>query len=274
MLSSRAILSVKYTPATPSATKAVGGFLRYVQHRDHHEAPERERGVAGLVRYVAYRDAASPDGRLFDAKRTVGTAERRSLLSYVRRSLAKGTDTRRPGRAVYRFVLSPEDARGLDLRQATRAVMEQLQRDAGGKLPPWIAAEHRNTAHPHIHIIMAARLETSSGEFRELRVSSQRLTRMKLSLGQEIQRQRDERTRDLPLVRRLLEAAVPARRQAGGRFAELDRRRAKQHQQRVIFAGASVRGFFRRLAYHHRREAELQARELERTREGDGRARG
>lgn len=172
MLSTRAILSVKYTPASSQAGKAVGGFLRYVQHRDHQEPPERERGIAGLVRYVAYRDAASPDGRLFDRGGTAGTAERRQLVRYVRRSLTGvAPASAQPGRAVYRFVLSPEDARGLDLRLAARRVMEQLERDCGGKLPPWIAAEHRNTAHPHVHVILAAQREETAGRFRELRIS-------------------------------------------------------------------------------------------------------
>jgi hypothetical protein len=267
MLSSRAILSVKYTPVSRLAPKAIGGFLRYVQHRDHHETPERERGVAGLVRYVAYRDAASPDGRLFDRNRTVGTAARGELVRHVRRSLVNVPDTGRPGRAVYRFVLSPEDARGLDLRRAARAVMEQLERDAGGKLPPWLAAEHRNTAHPHVHIILAARREDSPGRFRELRISPQRLAHMKLSLAHEIERQRAERTRGLPLAQRLLEAAMGPARQEHHPITALDRRRRRQPDRPALrFTGRSIRGFFRRLAFYHQREAELQARKWERDR--------
>ncbi|PZR70516.1 MAG: hypothetical protein DLM66_03770 [Candidatus Dormiibacter spiritus] len=209
MLSRRAILSVQYTVAGATAGKALGGFLRYVHYRDHHNLGERDRGVAGLVRYVAHRDSAAPDGRLFDRTRTVGDRERRELSRYVSRSLAGLPDpdpagNQRLARAVYRFVLSPEDARGLDLRQLTRTSMAQLERDTGG-LPPWIAAEHRNTDHPHVHIVLAARRQTSNGSFRELRVTKQRLTRMKGALSLEIDRQRGERRRQRSLEDRLLE---------------------------------------------------------------------
>lgn len=47
MLSRRAILSIQYTAAGPKAGKAVGGFLRYVHYRDHHNLGERDRGVGG-----------------------------------------------------------------------------------------------------------------------------------------------------------------------------------------------------------------------------------
>ncbi len=136
-MSDRAILSIKYTAAGATAGKAVGGFLRYVQYRDQHEVGERSEGIGGLVRYVAYRDKAAPEGRLFDAKGTIGDRERKRLVEFVNRSLRATSGTHRSRRAVYRRVLSPEDARGLDLRKLTRAVMEQLARDAGpGGLPP------------------------------------------------------------------------------------------------------------------------------------------
>ena len=209
MLSRRAILSVQYTATGPEAAKALGGFLRYVHYRDHHNLDERDRGLAGLVRYVAHRDSAAADGRLFDRTKTVGDRERRELSRYVSRSLAGLPDSdpagnQRPARAVYRFVLSPEDARGLDLRQLTRTSMAQLERDTGG-LPPWIAAEHRNTDHPHVHIVLAARRQTSNGAFRELRVTKQRLARMKGELSLEMDRQRGERPRQRSLEDRLLE---------------------------------------------------------------------
>ena len=271
MLSTRAIVSVKYTPASSAAGKAVGGLLRYVQHRDHQEPAEREQGIAGLVRYVAHRDAASPEGRLFDMRRTAGTPERKELVRYVRRSLVDARDKgNRPGRAVYRFVFSPEDARGLDLRQATRTVMEQLERDTGEKLPPWIAAEHRNTAHPHVHVILAARREDSPGKFREIRISPQRLARMKVTLGRELQRQRSERRRELPLARRLLEAALPQRRSSQRSSDRVLQRKRPGNLSEFTFTGHAVQGFFRRIAHHYRRETEMYLRERERERQREG----
>ena len=54
---------------------------------------------------------------------------------YVNRSLLVTSDTGRSRRAVYRMVLSPEDARGLDLRRLARSVMDQLARGRRPRRP-------------------------------------------------------------------------------------------------------------------------------------------
>jgi hypothetical protein len=90
------------------------------------------------------------------------------------------------------MIISPEDARGLDLRELTRRTMAQLQNDCG-RLPPWIAAEHRNTDHPHVHVILAARQKEVSGRARALIINRPRLERMKGAMTMELTRQR---TRD------------------------------------------------------------------------------
>ncbi len=271
MLSRRAILSIQYTAAGPKAGKAVGGFLRYVHYRDHHNLGERDRGVGGLVRYVAYRDSAAPEGRLFDATKTVSDRERRELTRYLRRSLAGLPDinpvgNRRPARAVYRFVLSPEDARGLDLRQLTRTTMGQHERDTGG-LPPWIAAEHRNTEHPHVHIVLAARRQAGNGAFREVRVTKQRLARMKGALSLEIDRQRGERPRELSLEDRLLEMSRgPIDRERKQRSPEFRSRLAphdplrRQSARRLPHRAPALRlrRVFARMGQHYRREVERE----------------
>lgn len=264
MLSTRAILTVKYTPASATAGRAVGGFLRYVQHRDHTPPPDQERGIAGLVRYMAYRDVASPEGRLFDGERTVGSEERKGLVRYVRRSLRDHEEHGRPSRSAYRFVLSPEDARGLDLRQMARNVMAQLERDTGRPLPPWIAAEHRNTAHPHVHVILAARRE-EQGRFHEVRINRPRLARMKLALSQELERQRGARSLDRPMTQELLRSASrrrqPEMQRERGRLGwSAGRSRRRAVRQPVL----GVNRFFRRLAFHFQREAERAVREWER----------
>ncbi len=269
MLSTRAILTVKYTPAAGNAGKAVGGFLRYVQHRDHTPPPERESGIACLVRYVAYRDSASPEGRLFDREETVGAEERKELVRYVRRSLAGYHDQGRPGRSVYRFVLSPEDARGLDLREMTRSVMSQLERDTGRQLPPWIAAEHRNTAHPHVHVILAARREEEPGRYRELRISPKRLARMKESLGRELQRQRGERTQEQTMSGQLFRSAARVADRSEGQDLLHWRVKPERKRDRHMSLYMASR-FFRRLAFHYLQEAERAAREWEREHGRDG----
>jgi len=271
MLSTRAILSVKFTAAGPKAGKAVSGFLRYVHYRDQHEVGERAEGIDGLVRYVAYRDQASPQGRLFDAHGTVGYRERKRLVTFVNRSLRSTEDTRRQRRAVYRMVLSPEDARGLDLKDLTRSVIGQLAQDAGpAGPPPWVAAEHRNTAHPHVHIVMAAYRETSPGHFRGLVINRERLARMKLTMGREIELQRGERTPSRSLTSTLLETAgrQNRRRENAGPSPEW-REGLRSRRQPAHFRPHGFERVLRRLAYRNRLAAERLARELERERERD-----
>ena len=54
----------------------------------------------------------------------------------------------------FRFIVSPEDAEQLsDLKAFTRDLMAQAERDLGTKLD-WVAVDHWNTEHPHIHVIV------------------------------------------------------------------------------------------------------------------------
>jgi hypothetical protein len=186
----RAILSVKYlaAPDAASARRAVGGFIRYVQFRDHHN--DMADRTSRFVSYVGHRDQAMRRGELFDRSGRAGDLERKALVAHVRRSLVNMQPGVRPQRAVYRFVLSPADARGLDLRELARATMAGLERDAG-PLPPWVAAVHRNTLHPHVHIVLAARREVAKDQFRTLLVTKPRLARMKEALALEMARQLD-----------------------------------------------------------------------------------
>jgi hypothetical protein len=200
-LSDRCILGVKYTAVTPKAGTQIGGFLKYVQHRDRHgDLPPK---VEGLLKYVAHRARSAAKGLLFDGNGRAGDYERRALAALIARSVEGTTpqltrdadgnlvDRRR---AAYRFVLSPEHAAGLDLKQLTRAAMAQLELDAGGVVP-WIGAEHRNTAHPHVHIVVAARREVSPGQYRGVSLTRARLQRMKDAIALELERQRTREPR-------------------------------------------------------------------------------
>ena len=226
MRSSRAILSLRYTPvdARGGIRQAAGALLRYIHYRDQH-VEEPERGdVDRMLRYVSHRDRSSTKGRLFDRDHVIGDAERRRLGAYVVRSTkdmppARRTDGKDTRRAIYQMVLSPEEAAGLDLRAVARAAMAQLESDAGS-LPPWIAAEHRNTRHPHVHIVMAARREISPGRFGTVQITRPRLAAMKGAMALEIVRQRGAE-REHPLTRR------------GSGQAEALRIRHSAHSQRA-----------------------------------------
>jgi hypothetical protein len=204
----RVIVAVKYTPVSPpiQLRKAVGGFLRYIHYRDKHTEPKPDRQVDSMLKYVAHRDRSSNKGLLFDSSGRVHDAERRELADFVARSVtASKPQLYRTGagevadrrRAVYRFVLSPEHDQGLDLQQLTCTAMGQLETDAGGQIP-WIAAEHRNTSHPHVHIVMAGLRQEGPGQFRSVILTRPRLARMKAAVVLELQRQRELRPIDLP----------------------------------------------------------------------------
>ncbi|KRQ17150.1 relaxase/mobilization nuclease domain-containing protein [Bradyrhizobium manausense] len=54
----------------------------------------------------------------------------------------------------FRFIVSPEDAADLaDLKGFTRELVGQMEVDLGTKLD-WVAVDHWNTQHPHVHILV------------------------------------------------------------------------------------------------------------------------
>ncbi|HWL19195.1 MAG TPA: DUF3363 domain-containing protein [Bradyrhizobium sp.] len=57
----------------------------------------------------------------------------------------------------FRFIVSPDDAVEMaDLKGFARDLMSQVEKDLGTKLD-WVAVDHWNTEHPHIHIIIRGR---------------------------------------------------------------------------------------------------------------------
>ena len=54
----------------------------------------------------------------------------------------------------FRFIVSPGDAPQMaDLKAFTRDLMVQAERDLGTRLD-WVAVEHHNTEHPHVHVLL------------------------------------------------------------------------------------------------------------------------
>ncbi|WP_404801913.1 relaxase/mobilization nuclease domain-containing protein, partial [Bosea spartocytisi] len=110
---------------------------RYVQ-----QAGKNGKAAAHL-RYIQ-RDGTSRDGergQLYSA-----TEDRADGDAFVER----GKDDRHQ----FRFIVSPEDAVDLsDLTEHTRDLMKQIEGDLGTKLD-WVAVNHYNTGHPHVHVIV------------------------------------------------------------------------------------------------------------------------
>src|SRR5207247_6421729 len=57
---------------------------------------------------------------------------------------------------LFKLVVSPEQAARLDLRAHARALMAGMEQDLGTRLE-WVAIDHYNTDHPHLHILVRGR---------------------------------------------------------------------------------------------------------------------
>jgi type IV secretory pathway VirD2 relaxase len=103
---------------------------------------------AAHLRYIQ-RDGTSRDGergQLYSA-----TEDRADGAAFVER----GADDRHQ----FRFIVSPEDAADLsDLTAYTRDLMRQVETDLGTRLD-WVAVNHHNTGHPHVHAIVRGKDE-------------------------------------------------------------------------------------------------------------------
>ncbi|HJO66939.1 MAG TPA: DUF3363 domain-containing protein [Sphingomonas sanguinis] len=115
---------------------------RYVQN-----AGKNGKSAAHL-RYIQ-RDGTARDGergQLYSA-----TEDRADPQAFVER----GADDRHQ----FRFIVSPEDSADLtDLTAHTRDLMRQVEVDLGTKLD-WVAVNHHNTGHPHVHVIVRGKDE-------------------------------------------------------------------------------------------------------------------
>ena len=210
-MSDRCFVRVKWDPATSAgdARRAVGGFLRYIQHRDLHPDSKPLRttqDVHGLVKYVAYRDKASSRAELFGPEGVSGTDARKGFAEYVTRSIERSQPQlyrSRDGRlldrrrAVSRFVISPERAVGLDLQQLTRVAVARLESELAVDGLRWIAAVHRNTQHHHVHLVLAGLHEGAAGRYRRVDLSKKSLAAIKETFALEISRQRGERSSEV-----------------------------------------------------------------------------
>ncbi|QHC34726.1 DUF3363 domain-containing protein [Komagataeibacter xylinus] len=109
-------------------------------------AAGRNGKAAAHLRYIQ-RDGTDRDGergRLYS-----GTEDRADGDAFL--------DRGRDDRHQFRFIVSPEDAGNLaDLTEYTRDLMAQVEADLGTKLD-WVAVNHHNTGHPHVHVVVNGR---------------------------------------------------------------------------------------------------------------------
>ena len=67
--------------------------------------------------------------------------------------LATVRDWDKRDQLMWRFIVSPEDADRLNLRDHVRELVGQMERDLGTKLQ-WVAIDHHNTDDAHVHLLV------------------------------------------------------------------------------------------------------------------------
>ncbi len=133
----------------------------------HTYTRSRDTARAGLRYYhMRPRGEDEPPRSIFGADGTMTRDEAYRLLDAHQVGGAGGA---RRGHLAHRLMLSPPaDRRPDDLRALTRHVMAELARDKRQALH-WVAVEHRNTGHPHVHIVLCGGGERD-GMVREVRL--------------------------------------------------------------------------------------------------------
>lgn len=103
-------------------------------------------GVAAYGRHIHYiqRDGVDRDGRGGELYGREG--KRVDGRDFAERS--------QDDRHQFRIIVSPEDAGEIgDLKETTRRLMNEMERDLGTRLD-WVAVDHHSTGHPHTHIVI------------------------------------------------------------------------------------------------------------------------
>jgi type IV secretory pathway VirD2 relaxase len=135
-------------------TSAGGGGLRRKPHlaktygrRSVVKASfRRNRHNGGWARHARYlaREQAQREherGRGFDSGR-----EDLDMTATVRA-------WERSDELMWSFIVSPEDASRIDLRQHVRSLVTEMERDLGTQLE-WVAIDHHNTDDEHVHLLI------------------------------------------------------------------------------------------------------------------------
>ena len=127
-------------------------------------------------------------------------------------------------RHQFRVIVSPEDADQLgDIKENTRALMTQMEKDLGTKLD-WVAVDHYNTGHPHTHIIIRGK----DARGKDLVIAREYLTKGMRQRASDIATERLGPRRDLEI------AQTQAREVNADRFTRIDRRLAQVAKDHVV----------------------------------------
>jgi len=119
-----------------------------------HRFIKGRQGVAkgkAHIKYIQYR--AGDDKDRTEPARSFFDKDRDKVLGVELRKDLEDWDGR--GVAMHTIVLSP-GINGIDLREYTREVMDELSRQKGQELD-WKGLIHKNTSHEHVHLCVMGR---------------------------------------------------------------------------------------------------------------------
>ena len=119
----------------------------------------RSRGAVVKARVVRHSGRAAPLGTHLDYLSRDGVTrdgEKARLFGPEAEAADGRAFAERCGddRHHFRFIVSPDDTLEMsDLKSFTRDLVGQMEKDLGTRLD-WVAVDHWNTEHPHVHLIV------------------------------------------------------------------------------------------------------------------------
>lgn len=135
----RAIVNVRYASArTPGGWKAHGTYIERESAKGDRLPTEKQTGVA-------------IDSQVFDPDR-FGLAQEHSLGSLAE-SWQRAGDKR-----IFKIILSPEDP-NVNFQRTAEDMVARIEQHIGAPVE-WGGVVHRNTDHPHAHIVVRGRLSS------------------------------------------------------------------------------------------------------------------
>lgn len=146
----------KFTGSRIGRGGAAGVWL---SHRGQHAALRQRRVIVkGRIVKLAGKGMGNAAAHLRYVQREGVTrdGERGKLYSanLDRTDSKTFLDKAEGDRHQFRFIVAPEDGIEYgDLKTFTRNLMSRMEKDLGTHLD-WVAADHYNTGHPHVHIIV------------------------------------------------------------------------------------------------------------------------
>ncbi len=142
-----------------SGSRSTFGRGRVASVRANHLLTGRSRLVTVKARVVRHTARSAPLGAHLGYLRREGVTrdgEKARLFGPETEDAAPKAFAQRceKDRHHFRFIVSPEDAPEMaDLKGFARQLIGQVEKDLGAKLD-WVAVDHWNTQHPHVHIIV------------------------------------------------------------------------------------------------------------------------